>query len=164
MTFNGAGSPTVALHNTITSPLNDVSVGSALVKPTTFDIPTLEKYEPASYIATPILKKFRGTTLPGLESMKKPMNLLGAKNQQSFFIYGGFWKADYHYPEGVAQNAIFGASTNQTMINAPYKVKLEIDDFVFLRPHQSEFVFLQFGNILAIKSGKIVEEWQLLNN
>ena len=164
LTFNGAGSPTVKLHQTTDSPLNDVSVGSALVKPTTFDLPTLVDYEPAGFIATPVLKKFRGTTLPAMEGMKNFLNLLNASNRQSYFIYCGLWKAAYCFPKGLQQNSIFGASTNQTMVNAPDTVPLDVDDFVFLRPHQSEFVFLQFGNILTIRKGQIVGEWSLLNN
>ena len=164
LTFNGAGSPTIELHSKTESPLNDVSAGSALVKPIGFDIPTLKEYLPASFIATPILKKFEGTTLPAMEKMKSFLNLVNANNRQSYFIYGGFWKADYCYPTGVQQNALFGASTNQTMLNAPKNTKLEVDDFVFLRPHQSEFVFLQFGKILTLRDGKIVGEWELLNN
>ena len=163
LTFNGAGSPTINLHQT-NSPLNDISAGSCLVKPTTFDIPTLEDYEPASFIATPVLKSFSGTTLPAMENMKGVLNWLNSNNRHSYFIYGGFWKADYYYPKGIQQNSIFGASTNQTMLNAPQSVQLEVDDFVFLRPHQSEFVFLQFGNILTLRNGALAEEWSLLKN
>ena len=163
LTFNGAGSTTINLHKN-DSPLNDISAGSCLVKPTTFDIPTLKEYQPATFIATPVLKSFKHTNLPALEKMKGFLNLLNSSNRQSYFIYGGFWKADYHFPKGIKQNSIFGASTNQTMLNAPKGTKLEVDDFVFLRPHQSEFVFLQFGNILAVRDGKIVKEWHMLKN
>lgn len=164
LTFNGAGSPTISLHKTENSPLNDVSAGSCLVKPADFDIPTLEKYTPACYIATPVLKKFTGTTIPAMESMKGVLNQLDKSNRQSYFIYGGFWKADYCYPIGTKPNGLFGNSTNQTMLNAPPNTKLAVDDFVFLRPHQSEFVFLHFGNILPIRNGSIESAWQLLKN
>ncbi len=164
LTFNGGGSPTLPLHQTGDSPLNDISAGSFLLKPTTFDIPTLSAFQPACYIAAPVLKKFSGTTLPALEKFKKQLNLINSSYKQSFFISGGFWKADYCYPFGVKQNKLFGASTNQTMLNAPASAQLEVDDFVFLRPHQSEFVLLQFGNLLAIRNGVIEEEWAIFNN
>lgn len=162
LTFNGAGSPTLSMHKN-NSPLNDVSAGSCLVMPTTFDIPTLESYQAACFIASPVLKAFKGTTLPALEKMKSLLNLISSSNRQSFYIYGGFWKADYCYPVGIKQNSMF-ISTNQTMLNAPSSVKLEVDDFVFLRPHQSEFVFLQFGNILPIRNGQIISAWSVLKN
>jgi D-serine deaminase-like pyridoxal phosphate-dependent protein len=163
LTFNGAGSPTIELHHNKNSHLNDISAGSCLVKPTTFDIPTLKKYVPASFIATPILKKMKGTTIPGIEKIKGVLNFLNKKNRQSYFIYGGFWKADYYYPKGISENELYGSSTNQTMINSSSNSELKVDDFVFLRPHQSEFVFLQFGNILTLRNGKVDGEFSLLS-
>ncbi|MFK7773284.1 MAG: alanine racemase [Saprospiraceae bacterium] len=163
LTFNGAGSPTIALHQNRNSHLNDISAGSCLVKPTTFDISTLEKYIPASFIATPILKKMKGTTIPGIEKLKGLLNFSNKKNRQSYFIYGGFWKADYYYPKGISENELYGSSTNQTMINSSAKKELQIDDFIFLRPHQSEFVFLQFGKILTLRNGKVNEKFSLLS-
>lgn len=162
LTFNGGGSPTLPLHNSKLSEINDISIGSCLVKPVTFDIPTLKKYQPASFIATPILKKFEKTTLPALEKVKNILPFFNKKNEQSYFIYGGFWKATYCYPRGIQQNKLFGASTNQTMLNSQRNERLNVDDFVFLRPNQSEFVFLQFGNILTIRDKKIGEKWSLL--
>nr|BFF36121.1 DSD1 family PLP-dependent enzyme [Tenacibaculum mesophilum] len=158
LTFNGAGSPTLNLHKEQNSPINDIAIGSCFVKPTTFDILSLKNYKPATFIATPVLKTFSNTTLPGLEKVKQIFS------KKSAFIYGGFWKADYYYPVGVKQNNLFGSSTNQTMINVSKNIPLQVDHFVFLRPHQSEFVFLQFGEILPIRNGKIQQPWQLLNN
>lgn len=158
LTFNGAGSPTLNLHKEQRSPINDIAIGSCFVKPTMFDIPSLKNYKPAAFIATPILKNFSNTTLPGLEKLKQFFS------KKSAFIYGGFWKADYYYPKGIKQNNLFGASTNQTMINIPKNESILVDDFIFLRPHQSEFVCLQFGEILPIRNGKIQQSWQLLNN
>lgn len=163
LTFNGAGSPTIELHQNKNSHLNDISAGSCLVKPTTFDIPTLEKYVPTSFIATPVLKKMEGTRIPGIEKVKGLLNFFYKKNRQSYFIYGGFWKADFCYPEGIAENKLYGSSTNQTMINSSSEKELKIDDFVFLRPHQSEFVFLQFGNILTLRNGKVSGVYSLLS-
>ncbi|NBU78599.1 MAG: DSD1 family PLP-dependent enzyme, partial [Sphingomonadaceae bacterium] len=38
-------------------------------------------------------------------------------------------------------------------------VGLRVEDQVFLRPTQSEFVLLQFGDLLGVRGGKIVEAW-----
>ncbi len=158
LTFNGAGSPTLNLHKTTKSTINDVSIGSCFVKPTSFDIPSLKEYQPATFIATPVLKEFKNTTIPGLEKFKFLFK------QQSVFIYGGFWKADYYYPQKVKQNKLFGNSTNQALLNISGKESIQVDDFIFLRPHQSEFVFLQFGEIIPIRKGKIQQPWQLFKN
>ena len=92
------------------------------------------------------------------------LNLWDKNMENSYFIYGGSWMADFYEPPGVKPNKIFGKSTNQVMINASDESKLEVGDFVFLRPHQSEFVFLQFGNILAMRNQEIKEEWSCIRN
>jgi D-serine deaminase-like pyridoxal phosphate-dependent protein len=42
-------------------------------------------------------------------------------------------------------------------------VNLKADDWVFLRPTQSEFVFLQFGDIAVIDQGQITERWPVFS-
>lgn len=162
LTFNGAGSPTISLHNNNESPLNDIAAGSCFVKPTTFDIDTLSQYLPACFIATPVLKKLIGTTIPGIEKLRGLLNILDRKNTQSYFIYGGFWKADYIFPENLKDNKLYGLSTNQSMVNAPRSSSLEVDDFVLLRPHQSEHVFLQFGKLVILRDRTIIDQWDVM--
>lgn len=164
LTFNGAGSPTLTLHRQYGSPLNDLSAGSFAVKPTDFDIDTLDAFEPAAYIATPVLKKLPGCTLPSLEPVAGLLPLLDPNQAYTYFIYGGSWMADPVQPRGIRGNALFGKSTNQVMLNASAQTPLEVGDFVFFRPHQSEFVLLQFGGILGLRGGKIEKEWSVFNN
>lgn len=159
--LNGAGSPTVKLHKSSTV-INDMAAGSCLVKPTDFDIASLQDFVPASYIATPVLKKCYHTSIPALEGFKRLFSRWDRNMEQTFFIYGGKWMADYESPQGLQKNSLYGTSTNQEMVNGSNKIKLDIDDHIFLRPHQSEFVFLQFGHLLAVKNGKIVEQWSIL--
>ena len=45
------------------------------------------------------------------------------------------------------------------MVNASDRVQLNVDDFVFLRPRQSEFVFLQFGDLVAFRGGQVEHRW-----
>lgn len=161
LTLNGAGSPTIAMHN-VKTVCNELSAGSCLVKPTDFDIPSLDKYQAAAFIATPILKKLAGTEIPAAEVAKDVFSWWDPNMAQTFFIYGGKWMANYEAPRGLQGNGLFGTSTNQQIVNGSYKVGLDVDDHVFLRPHQSEFVFLQFGDIAAVKSGKIANRWPIL--
>lgn len=161
--FNGAGSSTFDLY-TADSALTEVSAGSCFVKPLKFDFTSLTDFKPACFIATPILKAFKGTSIPALESFSSVMSTLQSKHRRSYFIYGGFWKASFCYPPEMTTNTIFGPSTNQSMTNAPERYDLSVDDFVFLRPHQSEFVFLQFGPLLCVRKHQIVDEWILLEN
>jgi D-serine deaminase-like pyridoxal phosphate-dependent protein len=163
LTFNGAGSPTLVYHQNEKSPLNDVSAGSCLVKPTSFDISQLEKFKPASFITTPILKKIDGFTIPAMEKIAHLISWFNSNYQTSYYIYGGSWDAKYVSPEGISENAIIGKSTNQVLINSSKIDNLGVNDQVFLRPTQSEFVFLQFGKILAIRENEITE-WETLNS
>ncbi|GHE91278.1 alanine racemase [Thalassotalea profundi] len=161
--FNGAGSPTIAMHKNHTV-ANELSAGSCLVKPTDFDLETLANFIPASYIATPVLKKMLGTNIPAIEFAKDLLPLWDPNMQQTFFIYGGKWSAKYESPKGLQSNGLFGSSTNQEIVNASKKVNLQVDDFIFFRPTQSEFVFLQFGNLLALRKQNVIAQWPILKN
>ena len=48
------------------------------------------------------------------------------------------------------------------MMIGPENLKISVDDFVFLRPRQSEAVFLQMGPLIVYKDGQIVDEWPVL--
>ena len=82
MTFNMAGSPTFGLYST-TSHANEISAGSALVKPSDFDLPILKAFKPAAFIATPALKVSRGIRLPALEYAN---NLLESQRRAQLFL------------------------------------------------------------------------------
>ena len=159
--FNGAGSPTLALHVKSTV-ANEVSAGSCLVKPIDFDIPSLSKFKAAAFIATPVLKKMKGTTLPAAEFAQNILPMWDSNMEQTFFIYGGKWLAKYESPNGLQDNGLFGSSTNQAIVNGSNRVNIDVDDHVFLRPMQSEFVFLQFGSLLTLRNYKISNQWPIL--
>lgn len=160
--LNGAGSPTLTLHKQSTV-CNDLSAGSCLVKPSDFDLDTLEVMRPAAYIATPVLKKKSGTSIPGLEGLAQIIPKWNPNRAQTFFIYGGAWMAQYESPKGIIANGLFGKSTNQQMVNGPANLQLNVDDFVFLRPTQSEAVFLQFGAILTVRNGQLGPQWPVFS-
>ena len=77
-------------------------------------------------------------------------------------MYGGYWKAEPVSPPGLATHPIYGHSTNQEMLNGSAEVDLAVDDTVFFRPTQSEFVMLQFGPIAAVRAGQVVDFWEPL--
>ena len=159
--LNGAGSPTFNMHKKGTV-ANDISAGSCLVKPTDFDILSLADFSPASFIATPVLKKIKGARIPSIEFLDGLFCWWNPNKEQSYFIYGGKWMAKFESPGGLQNNSLFGFSTNQEMVNGSFKTALEVNDHIFLRPSQSEFVFLQFGDILAVRDGEIIYKWPIL--
>ena len=162
VTLNGAGSPTFRLYEN-DELLNDLAAGSGLVKPTDFDLDTLDGFEPALFIATPILKAGDGVRLPGLEGLSSTLGAWNPNWQRSYFLYGGHWMARYESPRGLRPNAIYGYSSNQEMANGSASTGLAVDDHAFLRPTQSEALMLQFGDLLVLRQGRIVERWPVLN-
>lgn len=159
MVRNMAGSPTFALY-TDTKLANEIAAGSALVKPSDFDLPILKDFLPASFVATPAIKVSKGIRLPGLEYANRALGK--PQTGKTVFLHGGYWKADPVYPRGLKYSSLFGRSSNQEMLVAPKNASLKVDDFVFLRPTQSEAVFLQFPKLAVFSEGAITDIWQPL--
>lgn len=160
--LNAGGSPTYQYYDTGAFPFNELAAGSCLVKPTDFDLPSLADHRPASYIATPVLKAMDTVQIPGINL--GPLQGWWNPNQaRSFFTYGGWWKALPESPPGLVNNSLYGRSTNQEMLNGSRRIDLAADDWIFLRPTQSEFVFLQFGDIAVYEDGAITGFWPVFN-
>jgi D-serine deaminase-like pyridoxal phosphate-dependent protein len=160
--LNAGGSPTYEMYNFGSYPVNELAAGSCLVKPTDFDLPTLADHKPASYVATPVLKSLDALEIPGID-LGAVQSIWDPNRARTFFTYGGYWKAQPESPAGLVYNSLFGRSTNQEMLNGSKNIHLQPDDWVFLRPTQSEFVFLQFGDIAVYDDGAIVERWPVFS-
>ena len=78
-----------------------------------------------------------------------------------YYIYGGYWKARVVPPAGVPDPLY--QSTNQSPITTSEAVDLQVDDYMFLRPTQSEFVMLQFGDLLAVRDGEFTAHWPVFH-
>ena len=151
MSFNGAGSHTLKIYEKDDT-MNDLSAGSAVVMPTDFDTYHLKGNRPACFIATPILKRYEGN--PFLQTPSKDMERL-------YYIYGGYWKAKIASPQDVGKPIY--QSTNQSPITTAGDVELDVDDYVFYRPTQSEHVMLQFGDLITVSGGKLETRWPVFN-
>jgi D-serine deaminase-like pyridoxal phosphate-dependent protein len=154
LTLNTAGSPTYALH--LTDPYaNEVSIGSAFVKPTHFDLPTLANLQPAAFVVQPVLKVMDPALFPRREGLTAALNRLDPNSRRGFFLYGGYGDARPISPPGLRFSAHYGG---RAMLAGSAKVELAQDDFVFMRPTESEGVFLQFGDI-AVYDGQEISAW-----
>jgi D-serine deaminase-like pyridoxal phosphate-dependent protein len=160
LTFNGAGSPTFRYHEQ-GSPLNDIAVGSALLKPAHYDLRALEGFEPAAFIATPVLKRHPNPGVPTMEWLSGPMAAWDGNTADLLFAYGGNWLAEPESPAGVRRAGIY-KSSNQEGYYAAKGVPLAVDDFLFLRPTQAEAVLLQFGDLVGLRGERIEHRWPVL--
>lgn len=149
LVFNGGGSKTYMLHRA-DGPATEVALGSCLVMPTDFDVPTLAAHRPALFIATPVLKRLHGTRVPFLEWMSPAWSRWDPNRQLTYFVFGGGWMAKPVSPAGLAGNPIYGFSTNQALFNGSERTGLQPDDWVFLRPTQSERLMQEFGAIRLV--------------
>jgi len=140
---------------------NEVSVGSAFVKPTDFDVDSLNVLQPAIFIATPVLK-VQEVRLPGPRFLTSLLQGTGLFPRKGCFLYGGKWMAEPVFPPGMRENRIWGLSSNQQMMALPEISALRPDEFAFFRPTQSEAVLQQFDGIHVLANGKVTETWSAL--
>jgi D-serine deaminase-like pyridoxal phosphate-dependent protein len=162
LTLNMGGSNTYEYYDE-SSPGNELAVGSGLVKPTDFDTRGLTDHVPAAFIATPVLKVLDRTVFPGPEAISSLIRAWDPNSQRTFLIYGGYWLADLVSPPGLKRNILDFHSTNQDWLTGSNDVQLGVGDFVFLRPNQSEFVLLQFGDLAVYDKGRITGAWPVFN-
>ena len=151
--FNGGGSPTFTFHVS-KSVCNDLSFGSMLLKPSDFESDSLKPLQPALWIATPVLKVLPFAQLPAMSLLNKLPH-----KSKALFIYGGYWLADYVYPHQCRPHLLYGRSSNQELVNIPKDCDIQVDDFVFLRPTQSEAILPQFSE-LKLYQQHAFETWQ----
>ncbi|AOP35520.1 alanine racemase [Leptospira tipperaryensis] len=162
---NGGGSKTYRFYQKFGNGIvNDVSVGSALVKPTDFDVVSLDEHSPAVFIAAPILKRLEGTKIPFLESLSFLFPFWDPNQELTYFTYGGAFSAKKESPSGLQDNSLFGTSTNQGILNGSFQTGLFPNDFVFFRPTQSEKVMSELGEIHLIRKGKLSGKWKTFVN
>ncbi len=153
-TLNGGGSSSYALYMP-DSVITDISLGSALLKPWTYDLLTLEEHVPAVFIATPVLKKLHPARIPFIGRISLRADVDG------YYIYGGAWAVEPQYPQGLQMHALMRSAPNQTLVSnqaflyGAAEPTVEPGDFVFFRPGESDNLFL-FDEIHLVRGGKLV--------
>ena len=153
--FNSGGSTTFTEY-TAEAPCNELSIGSALLKPCDFDLPHLEQFKPAAFIATPLLKRVENIALPGPAALSVLLRKAKQLPACSGYVYGGNWLAEPCYPETAKLVPLFGRSSNQELYAFSDDCDIKTDDLMLFRPKQSEAVLLQFGDIAFLLAEKDV--------
>jgi D-serine deaminase-like pyridoxal phosphate-dependent protein len=130
-----------------------------MVKPSDFDSALLSEMQPAAFIATPVLKAGPFAAPDGVGALGDVVSAWDANQRQSVFIHGGNWMAHPISPHGLSASGLMGVSSNQQILLGSGRQQLKPDDFVFLRPTQSEAVLQQFGDIAVYDQGRITDRW-----
>lgn len=164
LTLNAGGSPTYTLHAKGTV-ANEVAVGTAFVQPCDFDLATLNQHKAACFIATPVLKALNPALIPAIEWADGLRRWWDVNNEQGYFIHGGHWLAKPVSPQGLALSGLYGRSSNQELWLGSSSQHLQVNDYVFFRPQQSEAVFLQFGDIVVFdnQQKQISQRWPVFS-
>ena len=97
--------------------------------------------------------------VPGLEALQPVLRLFDANTERAFFVHGGHWLAEPESPPGLEYNRLYGRSSNQELLTGSRSVSLAPDDYLFLRPTQSEAVLLQFGDRVVYEDGHVTQRW-----
>ena len=92
---------------------------------------------------------------PRRARLEGAIGALDPNTRRGFFLYGGYGDAKPVSPAGLRFSPHYGG---RAMLEGSAKVELDQDDFVFLRPTESEGVFLQFGDI-AVYDGAEISGW-----
>lgn len=156
--LNGAGSLTYPLHSQLETVLNEVAVGSALLKPAEFDTALLHRHQPALWIASPLLKIEDGA-LPYLQPLQSLIAGWDRNRQQAYYLYGGRWPAQPVSPGGLDYDRFYGRSANQERLLGSTASNLQRGDWVFLRPAISERLLGEFSEIRLLRKGQLVGRW-----
>lgn len=160
--LNTGGSTTFNLYQHSDQPLdaNELAVGSALLKPSDFEIAPLTAYKSATFIAAPILKHVTRPKLPGPNWLSRLLRQSGLLASHGAFIYGGNWLAEPVFPKHSKRIALYGRSSNQELYAIPSDAMQA--EYMLFQPTQSEAVLLQFGHIALHNKGEIEQCWPVM--
>jgi D-serine deaminase-like pyridoxal phosphate-dependent protein len=154
--LNCGGTSTFPLYTS--GPVNDVSAGGGLLRPSEYINTFISALRPAVFIATPVLERLGHIALPLIKTLSSTVF-----DGEVVTVYGGGWAAGFVWPEGIAI-APFTATPpahlvqNQNWVLVPPSVKVpDPDDFVFMQPRASDAIF-GFEQILLVRDGHLTTE------
>ncbi|MET1077214.1 MAG: alanine racemase [Pseudomonas sp.] len=160
--LNGAGSFSYALHCSQGTPLSEIALGSALLKPSAFDTPLLHAHRPAVWIASPVLKCQGGET-PPLAVLQRLRQAWNPNRERIFFLDGG-WSANPESPPGLRYDDDDAEDDRrgQARFSGSSGTGLTVDDWVFLRPRRAEGLLGAFNELRLLRHSRLVGTWSPL--
>jgi D-serine deaminase-like pyridoxal phosphate-dependent protein len=165
--LNGAGSRTFWRYQSkdIKTPINEIAVGSILVKPVHFDAAEVDSYEPALHLAIPVLKEVT-QPFPYVGNLGVLWDLVMKLNpqlQRGYYLYGGAWSGQIVYPAGLEfpwfhSSAIQNLLPNQQLLMGSKDVKFPGGKRVLIRPVEGDLLSA-FDQIRVLRKAGPSEWW-----
>ncbi len=163
-TYNSGGSGTFRFY-TGSHPARGLAMGGAFLRPASYPAVSLPDLEPAIFIAAPVIKKTGPLKIPFVEFLTPFLAWWNPNFRRSFSVYGGGWAGRFASPPGIDPLEMLNDPPNQNLlpnqsvVSGSDRVSLEVGDYVFYWPQQSDAMF-QFNTILTTRGGRITGEWK----
>lgn len=166
LTIHSGGSRTVTRYAGLIpgrTVVNDLALGSGLVKPLQYEDPALATFEPALLLANPILKRQCHTPLPFLDGLWGLLQRWDRNQECGFFLYGSTWDGEIVSPRGVApgyynDGPIRNLLPNQQLLTGSIHVQAEASDYVLAWPREADNLGA-FGRIFGIRGDAVEVRW-----
>lgn len=159
--LGGASGLTFPLHTWDNSPLTELTVGSALFKPGDYDTELLAGYQPALWIASPALRQQQGD-LPFLAEVQGLIQGWDRNREQAIYLDPGSAPAEPVSPAGLTYDSLYERNAGQQRLIASAGARLEVDDWVFLRPRFNDGLLSRFNGTRLMRHGQLVGRWSPL--
>lgn len=163
LVHNAGGSGSYPLYGTGT-PVDDVGIGGAALRPSAYPALFIGDLQPAIWIAAPVLADLGETRIPFLEGLTALIRWWNPNARHALAVYGGGWPGRIVSPPGVEPEAITNDPPNenlvpnQSLLTASSKTQVSVGDFVFWRPVNSD-AMVQFETIVCVRGGRVVGTW-----
>jgi D-serine deaminase-like pyridoxal phosphate-dependent protein len=167
LTFNSGGSGTYSLFADYPF-ITDIGIGGAVLRPASYPAHFLHDLQPAEFIVAPVIKKSAGCVIPFVESLAGLLELWDPNNRVSVGIYGGGWAGRLVAPAGIQPQILTNDPPNQNLfpnqstLSGSTSLQVEIGDYVFYHPYQSDAMF-QFEDILLLRGGQVAGCWPVFD-
>jgi D-serine deaminase-like pyridoxal phosphate-dependent protein len=167
LTFNSGGSGTYSLFTDYPF-ITDIGIGGAVLRPASYPAHFLHDLLPAEFIAAPVIKKSAGCLIPFVESLAGLLEWWDPNNRVSVGIYGGGWAGRLVGPQGIRPQILTNDPANQNLVpnqstlSGSTSMQVEIGDYVFYHPYQSDAMF-QFEDILLMRGSMVAGCWPVFD-
>lgn len=167
LVLNSGGSKTLPLYAGLPTVVNDLAMGSGLLRPANFADEALADFLPALWLAVPVLKKQDAPPLPFLDGMWGLLRLWDPNLAVGFFLYGGTWDSPIVYPVGLRpgwfnDGPIRNLLPNQQLLTGSRNVAAGVGSFVLLHPREADN-FAALSDLYAIRGERVEAHWQPLS-